>query len=247
VNEYGTPRLFESGEGWMYGPGLDWAGLVLGRATNSSLGKWCEEHIFKPLGMNSTTFRLLEKPQVKDRLMAMSTRKGDGTLTPGPEQTFAIDPVNEAGGVGSYSCAYDYTRVLADLLKDSPTLLKKESVDLLFTPQFAPDSAPHKALQAGRSMGMFDGMIGLPFSEPADKIQYSHGLGGLLIVEDIKTEKYLKPAGTLTWSGMPNLLWSLNREKGIGFLYATQVFPYGDPESQRLWKVFETEVWRNLG
>lgn len=246
VNDYGVPRLFESGEGYIYGPSLDFAGLVLGRVTGSSLGQWCTENVFKPLGMESTTFRLLENPGFNERLMRMSTRKGDGTLEDGPEQVFAIDPVDEAGGVGSYSCAWDYTRVLADLMKASPTLLTKESVDLLFTPQFADGSASFKALQAAKGFGVFDGWLGLPLSEGAD-LQYNHGLGGLVIVEDIQSEKYFKPKGTLTWGGMPNLLWAVNREKGIGLLFATHVLPWGDVETQRLWKVFENEVWRNFG
>lgn len=39
------------------------------------------------------------------------------------------------------------------------------------------------------------------------------------------------PAGTVTWEGMPNVLWAANREKGLAMFFATQVIPVGDEKA----------------
>ena len=51
------------------------------------------------------------------------------------------------GGRGLYSTVLDYTAVLQDLLQPSPKLLKKETVDMMFTPELQEGSAAHKAFQ----------------------------------------------------------------------------------------------------
>ena len=232
----------------MYSPGLDWAGLLLGRATNSTLSKWIDDNIFGPLGMEASTFRPKEKPQVLENLMSVSTRDLETReLSDGPNDVISLDPVGDAGGVGSFGRAGDYVKVLADLLKEQPTLLKKETADMLFTPQFPVGSPSHQALLAMRGIGLFDGLIGAPHSEPLDQIDINYGLGGLLIMQDIETEKYYRPKGTLTWSGLPNLTWAINREKGIAIFYGTQILPYADEETQNLWTSFETAAWRQFG
>jgi CubicO group peptidase (beta-lactamase class C family) len=60
ANCFETPLLtFEHGEGWDYSCGIDWAGQMVERATGSArLGDYMSEHIWKPLGMASKTFRL---------------------------------------------------------------------------------------------------------------------------------------------------------------------------------------------
>jgi hypothetical protein len=53
----------------------------------------------------------------------------------------------------------------------------------------------------------------------------SRGLGGLLFLEDYETGKR---RGTLTWSGLPNLLWTIDREAGLCAMYPVNVVPLGD-------------------
>ncbi|KAF2196445.1 beta-lactamase/transpeptidase-like protein [Delitschia confertaspora ATCC 74209] len=241
LEEYLMPRLFEAGESWTYGTGLDWAGLLIGRLNKSTLGKFVEENIFKPLEIKSTTWHLLDRLDLAERLMAMSTRSSDGTLKPVTAPIFPTDPVNESGGAGLVSSIDDYKRVLADLLKDHPITLQKETADLLFAPQFPEGSAPLKSLYAN-GKGAIDSMVGMP--ESLEGLKINHGLGGLIVLEDIQTNDYYKPKGTLSWMGLPNLLWSINREKRRALFFGTQVLPWGDEKAQKLTRDFETGVWR---
>ena len=42
-----------------------------------------------------------------------------------------------------------------------------------------------------------------------------------------------RPAGALGWAGLPNLFYWIDRRNGIGGFWATQVFPFADPDLGR--------------
>lgn len=65
---------------------------------------------FSPLGMNSTTFHLEQKPHVREKLMTMSARGPGGELLPGPSRILVDPAPEEMGGTGLYSCAILYPR-----------------------------------------------------------------------------------------------------------------------------------------
>ena len=69
VEVHGLPLMFQPGEGWVYGGGLDWAGEIVGRLHGTTLGGYMQEHIFGPLGMDGTTFELDKRPDLKARLV----------------------------------------------------------------------------------------------------------------------------------------------------------------------------------
>ncbi|KAF2012963.1 beta-lactamase/transpeptidase-like protein [Aaosphaeria arxii CBS 175.79] len=235
------PRSFEAGEGWSYGTGLDWTGLLISRLTNTNFETHVQEHIAKPLGITSFTFHLFSKPEVEKKLVKMSNRNEDGTLGIGRTPYFPSTNVGEAAGHGLYANVPDYTRVLADLLKDEPVLLAKESVDQLFTPQFEQGSLPQRALQANWQFSW-----GPPLGRSNEGVVPNFGLGGFINENHVKRENFEKPAKTLTWSGLPNLLWSVNREKGLALMVAQQTSPWADEKAWVFNNEFETAVWRGL-
>ena len=53
-----TPLAFDPGERWEYGINIDWAGKAVERVSGQKLGPYFQEHLFGPLGMSSTGFRL---------------------------------------------------------------------------------------------------------------------------------------------------------------------------------------------
>lgn len=237
---YAYPRAYEAGESWAYSGGLDWASLLITRLTNLSFEEYVEAHIAKPLRITSFTWHLSKKPDVARKIMKMSTRKEEGTFADGPTPIWSGEPIAEGGGAGMYATVRDYTSVLADLLKDEPTLLRKKSVDELFAPQLAPGSKALAALSAdqfARSPAL-DGSL--------EGVETNYALGGLLLMKDVKRENYFKPKGTISWTGMPNLVWSVNRERGLALFIAIQVVPWADKNSVDLAGRFETAVWRHL-
>lgn len=167
--------------------------------------------------------------------MQMSERKPDGSLAPSKTPIWE-EPEAERGGAGIYSTIDDYMRILADTLKESPTTLKKDTMDLMFTPQFEEGSKLQKS--------MWDIACAPVVGLSMDGVSPNQGLGGFLTTHDIDREDFFKPKGTLGWHGMANLAWNANREKGLAYFFATQVIPWGDEKSQALIKEFEAAVWK---
>ena len=224
----------------MYGQGLDWASLLVCRLNGIDFEKYVEENVAEPLGIASFTWHLPRKPHVEEKLMRMSTRGPDGMLVDGADLVFPAPEVEGgSGGLGMYANVPDYVRVLADLLKDCPVLLKKETVDLLFEAQFPPDSKTLHTLDANSHMYKH-------MTRGVGPGYCNYTIGGLLVIKDIEYEGYFKPQGTMTWDGKPNLHWSINRRRGLALMFATQVLPSGDAKMQTLSRVFETAAWRNL-
>jgi CubicO group peptidase (beta-lactamase class C family) len=99
------PLIFDPGEKWDYGIGIDWAGKAVERASGQRLGIYLAEHLFGPVGMNNTGFKLT--PDRRARLAGMHARGDDGTLAPIPFE-IPQEPEFEMGGGGLYSTAADY-------------------------------------------------------------------------------------------------------------------------------------------
>lgn len=235
LESFNTPLVHNPGESWTYGSGYDWAGLLVGRLNKTSLGKFAEENIFKPLGMKSSTFHLEKAEHVREKLVGMSIRAGAeaGGLIAG-DAGLADPAQDELGGVGLYSSVPDYLKLLGDLISDKPVLLKAETIDLLFTPQLEVGGSTFEAMNA---MG---GIIWGFFQSDPD-FKNNHGLGSALVTEDAKVSG--TPKGTIRWSGYSGPMWAANRERGLAWFYATQVLPFGDVESGKRAEAFGKAVF----
>ncbi|KAL1634561.1 hypothetical protein SLS56_002254 [Neofusicoccum ribis] len=149
---FGIPLLFEPGDGWAYGGGLDWAGVAVERALRAAAGggaeleDYVQERVFGPLGLRDSTFRLKSREGVRERLVEMALKDGGGAvygvegvkgLVPAEGAMVGLaDPVAEClGGSGLYSSVPDFLALLRDLLAPEPKLLRKETVDQMFEPQ----------------------------------------------------------------------------------------------------------------
>ena len=125
----------------------------------------------------------------------------------------------------------DYIKVLGDLVKDEPTLLKRETVvDMLAKPQFSDGGGALRMLAAGRAITAAN-------AAPSES-GLNYGLGGMALVKDSPQ----LPAGTLTWGGLPNLKWFIHPQLGVAAMYATQVMPFGDAKNTWLAGEFFQEV-----
>tara|TARA_R110002003_G_scaffold1193_1_gene22734 strand:- start:6340 stop:7281 length:942 start_codon:yes stop_codon:yes gene_type:complete len=240
ANGYAYPRAYEAGTSWAYSGGLDWASLLVSRLSKKTFEEYVEENIAKPLGVTSFTWHLSRKPAVGDKLMNMSVRQDDGSLASGTTPPWS-DPIGEGGGAGMYANVHDYTRVLSDLLKESPTLLRKVTVEEMFSPQLTEGTQVFKDFLASGEFAYKPTL-----DDSLEGVKANYGLAGLLLMEDVTRDNYFKPKGTLVWTGLPNLLWSINRERGLALMFATQVSPYGDRKCFDVVARFETAVWRNL-
>lgn len=206
----------------------------MARLNKTSLEEYFQKNIFEPLGMTSTTFRLEKHPEIKERLVNTAERTEDGGLKEAKKPWPDYAPEDCAGG-GLYSSVPDYIKVLGDLIKDEPTLLKRETVEReMFVPQLPKGSNAHNGLLA--STDILAAMTGA--TKTPEGVNW--GLGGMYMGEDVGAFK----KGTLTWGGYPNLTWFMHRDQGIAGIYASQVIPPGDPKSTRLSQQWMTEMFR---
>lgn len=75
-------------------------------------------------------------------------------------QSFNCYVEDAFGGSGLFGTAEDYIKVLQSLLKDDGRLLKSETRELLFTPQFEENGGPVKAMLKTLSDPSLSGVLG---------------------------------------------------------------------------------------
>jgi CubicO group peptidase (beta-lactamase class C family) len=242
------PLVFEPGTGWEYGYSLDWVGQIVSRVNGGiSLQEYMKKNIWEPLQINNMTFHIEQRPDMWERLHRMSARDGPtnpifGTSTapssakvgPTDREVYEIPIVDEYGGHGVLSSAPDYFKVLRSIIVNDGGLLRPDTVDEMFKPQLG--TASKAVLQNAFSVPELNRTFGwLPPNTGAN-----WGLGGLLIEDDLPTGR---KRGSMNWSGLPNLIWWIDRETGLYGLSATQLVPYGDEKFQAMHQAFETEMY----
>src|SRR4051794_22102714 len=72
------PLMFEPGVRWQYGQGLDWAGRLVEKLSGASLEDYFQQKIFRPLGMEDTSYIVAEAKF--DRLVTGYRREANGDL-----------------------------------------------------------------------------------------------------------------------------------------------------------------------
>ena len=188
--------VFEPGEGWVYGAGVDWAGVTIERLTKSTLEEYMQSNIFQPLGMASSTFMIARHPEFASRRAAVGVRPSpDSPPVPshdnGPES-----PEQLGGGGGLFTTANDYAKLLGALSSGDNRILSAKSREGLFTPQL-PNPKP---LQEH-----FDGPLDdWLFPQFPRGLPVNYGLGGFVNLQDVPK---MRRKGTLTWCGVTSSHW----------------------------------------
>jgi len=246
-----VPLLFEPGTSWSYGMGIDWAGILVMRLNNMNFEEYMQKNIWDPLDIKNITFHQELKPNVSKNLVKMAQRSGietpafnlpadNGMPVEWSDIILYDNPIpmgEEYGGQGAIGNAVDYMEILKSILKNDGKLLKPTTVDLIFEPQLGPESKTefNNFLGADMWKGIFTS------HSPGQVVTY--GLTGEIIEKDEATGR---KKGTLGWSGLPNLLWTIDREAGLACFYAGNLIPFGDQASHRVQQMFEKEMYDRL-
>ena len=228
------PLLYDPGERWEYGIGMDWAGLVVESITGKRLGAVMAEKIFVPLGMTSTAFGVT--PAMRERLACVHQRGADGTLTPLLDREVPAEPEMDMGGSGLYGTAADYIRFVRMWLNDGMgehgRVLKSETVAMAV--QNGLGDLKIKPLPAANPT----------FTNPAEFFPGMPKSWALSFMINDEAAATGRPAGSLAWAGLANSYFWIDRRNGVGGFWATQVFPFTDPISLEGFLAFETAVYR---
>lgn len=218
------PLLFDPGEGWAYGIGVDWAGIAVEAASGQRLDAYLAEHVFGPLGMADTGFAL--SPEQAARKAGMHARGEDGGLVPIP---FALAADGEvlSGGGGLYSTAADYGRFLRMLLGAGPQVLGADSLAALASVQTGEMRAgawTGAAPTLSRDIDLYPGM------------RTGWGLA-TMITPQASAEG--RSAGSLAWAGLANTYYWADPAAGRAGLILAQLLPFGDPGVLELFAALE--------
>ncbi|KAF2456467.1 beta-lactamase/transpeptidase-like protein [Lineolata rhizophorae] len=228
------PLTFEPGTSWVYGLGIDWAAEIVARLHKTTFEEYCKQHIWGPLGMNDTTFSLDSRPDMKARRVQAFKRNEADELEPSP-LPYPDKADHALAGHGLWSTNRDYTKFLKAILNDGRPILKKESVDEMFKPQMVPSSKPVLDMLLKGPMRNF---AAYPL---ALDTEIDYGLSGILNTTDIPGRH---AAGSLQWSGLPNLLWWIDRKTGIAATIFQQTLPPGDLKSISFNTEFENALYK---
>jgi len=240
---YKIPLLFEPDEGWIYGVGIDWAGLAVMRATKKNLEEYMEENIWKPLGMNSTTFSVTDhRKDLASRVARTGFRDEEGNISDAPKDNLMTTmKVKYGGGGGCFSTANDFIKFLTSLLSTAtgssntiPQILSEQSLRTMLTPCMtdASTKALHKTIASPLAFGLAGN---IPLS-----VKSSFGLGGFLNLSQVPSTG--RSAGGMQWGGYPNLFWWFSPADGVCGCYFGQLLPTGDRLSFQLYGEFEQAV-----
>jgi len=247
IGKISKPLLFEPGTSWEYGYSLEWVGVLVMRLSGMPLEEYMQKNLWHPLGIQHITFHPEKKPFVKKNLVKMSRRVGNPTFGLPiqnekkvewiDETIFDTSTPDEYGGGGLTGSATDFMKILQSIGSNDGKLLASATIDEMFTPQLT-----------GAAAKTYQHDIGLPymqdtFASHKAGTRVNWGLGGMMVLEDEVTGR---TSGTLSWSGMPNLLWSIDRNAGLNLLYASNVLPAGDFKSGEVQRWFEKKMYKGF-
>jgi len=219
------PLVFEPGTSWIYGVGIDWAGQIVERLNNCTLGEYMEKVILGPLGMTSTTFHPENHPDIESRMASLALRLPDGTLS-AMKHIFAIPAEHDLGGAGLYSTPTDYIKALVALLQGGGGILKPESVDGILKPRLSKEVADvHRRF-----------IVNAP-----PELNF-----GLSVSIATIPRPEMRAPGTVTWGGLPCLTWWVDRETGIAATIFQQTFPPRDPLALEFASKFEAALYKHV-
>lgn len=232
-----TPLVFDPGAKWEYGTNIDWAGQVVEGIRGKRLGEVMRERIFDPLGMEEIGFTRTEA--MKSRTATIHARNADGSLAPMDGFALPDNPEVEFGGHGLYATVAEYMKFIRMWLNDGAgpngRVLSAETVAW----------AVRNGLEAHQKVGMLPGVI----PSLSNDAEFFPGLKkgwSLTFMTNEETAPTGRPAGALGWAGLANLFYWIDRQNGIGGYWATQILPFGDPESFGGYLDFETAVYHAM-
>jgi methyl acetate hydrolase len=227
------PLVFDPGEGWAYGIGIDWLGRVVEEASGHRLDAYLQQHIFAPLAMTDTTFAVSEAQ--RSRLADVYFRGPDGLVAIPFE--LPDDPEMLMGGGGLYSTVVDYLRfmqmILAGGALDGERILRDDTVALM--------SHDHLGGLAATGWKSYN-----PAASNDVERLFPAGAGwGLSFMRNSAATPEGRSAGSLAWAGLANTYYWIDPTAAVCGVLATQILPFFDGPSAEAFNAFERAVYRS--
>ncbi|MET0219267.1 MAG: serine hydrolase domain-containing protein [Tardiphaga sp.] len=227
-----VPVMSDPGTRWEYGTSLDFAGKAVEAASGQRLDAYLRDHIFAPLGMADTAFRI--GAEQRRRLVRMHSRGPDGALQP-IDFEIGQDPEFHSGGGGLYGTAPDYIKFTQMILNrgrgNGRQVLKPETVAMMGQNHIGELSMTRMnsaVAFASNDVELYPGM---------DK------KWGLSFMINTQPTPEGRSAGSLAWAGLANTYYWIDPVRDITGVILMQVLPFGDARCLDAFAGFERGVY----
>ena len=218
--------VFDPGEGWQYGTGIDAAGWMIEAATGQGLDAYFAEAILGPLRMADTTFHPQDTPEHPSA--ALHTHTPDGAFA--PLDMFAQPPLLWGGG-GLFSTAPDYLKFLRAVMSDGAGVFGPQTLQQLRQNQTG-------SLAAGELISASPAMS--HDFRPMPGVDKRWTLGFLRNESDVPGGRR---AGSLAWGGIANCYYWADPASGVAAVMFAQFLPFADPQMLATFDAIERAVY----
>ncbi|GAA5883775.1 hypothetical protein JCM3774_005670 [Rhodotorula dairenensis] len=223
------PLLVPPGEQFVYGTSNDWLSLVVEAVRGKPLERCFQDSIFRPLGIDDISF--MPNPR------QISLAHANLAEPDRPHRFREPDRMSETqhyGGAGLRGSPESFLKLLRALLRggelDGVRILEAETVDSMYRNQMRP----------GRQQRSLEEYVKQHISFTSG---YGYGLGGALDGPRLASKGV---GDELTWSGVANTFWSIDRGRDLAFLVFTNLLPFGFAPVQQLYTTVREELRKGL-
>jgi methyl acetate hydrolase len=230
-----TPIMTDPGTRWEYGTNIDFVGKAVEAASGKRLDAYLRDHLFTPLGMSDTGFKIGEAQ--RQRLVGMHARGEDGSLAAIPFE-LEQEPEFHMGGGGLYGTAADYIKFTQMILNkgkgNGNQVLKPETVALMGQNHIG-------ELSMGKMISVTP-----PYTNDVDLYPDMVKKWGLsFLINTAKTPEGRSP-GSLAWAGLANTYYWIDPARDIAGVILMQVLPFADHKCLEAFAGFERGVYAGL-
>ena len=203
-----VPIRYDPGSHWSYGYGHELVAALIEAVSGMTMGEFLKKEIFEPLEMENTGYRFFG--DIQDRLIKMYKPDGEGRFVEIPgrdDENFLPDARYEAGGIGLFSTARDYTKFTQMLANggvyEGRQIIGRKTIDLMRRNML--NDAQMKDFADSYNEG------------------YGYGLGVRTMVEPAGVANL--SVGEFGWTGAAGTWASIDPSEGVSVVYMHQTMP----------------------
>jgi methyl acetate hydrolase len=230
-----TPLMTDPGTRWEYGTNIDFVGKAVEAVSGKKLDAYLRDHIFTPLGMSDTGFKIGDAQ--RKRLVGMHQRNPDESLTTIPFE-LEQDPEFHMGGGGLYGTAGDYIKFTQMILNkgrgNCNQVLKPETVAMMGQNQIGE-----------LSMGKLTSAVAFATNDVDLYPDIVKKWGLSFMINTAKTPEG-RSAGSLAWAGLANTYFWIDPARDVAGVILMQLLPFVDGKCVEAFAAFERGVYAGL-
>ncbi len=215
------PLEFDPGTSWNYSVSTDVLGVMIERISGQSLGNYFRSHIFEPLGMDETSFKVAANltPRLPKAYAFHPTKRMEEVDAAGADSAWAKGWRFESGGGGLSSTIADYHRFCRMLLNGGALANDSgQTVQIISPKTLELMTANH--LPGGGDLTQHSKSL---FSE-AENAGAGFGLGFGVTIDPAAT---MLPGskGEYYWGGMYSTAFLVDPVEDLIMIFMTQLMP----------------------